>query len=1051
MAILPPALPIGASHLDENLLSKVPLFCGEAFGLRHVQKQRLPVPHPRQNAPLTLCDRSAASKSFAVTASVPQVSLTFGSVVEDERVREEEGKCRGTEEEHVKDEDRELVAECLSLEWNPQWYPVSLIDDLDRRVPSAVTIMGRHLIVSWDETNQLWKVWDEKLPGTLSSTSEEPMHGEAQSRLSPSNDFLEDFFQDFEKRLNRTVGYQSQRPNNVHTYRTKSESAFSNVNGYVQGSSGSSSKSSKLVNSNRTNPRMLSYGISHGKNGDGSNVNGSHTLEMQNGVHGLERNGIFQTNGIANTEAESPSRGAKARELGSNINNHDEINDGEIKPHKKSIKAFEFQHDKNVVQTKAAYTAQNVIFDGSIAASHESLQEILKGSLDNGKSIKEKAIMANRSRLASESIDRDDYDTTSSTSVVLKKPAVSSLLTSEEKTSRMTDPSNIMGVNIEDASADARTANVKELDLSSSLQAMRLLNSRHNYESAKDIAKELYERYPRDTDVLMEYAYIEKQLGDLVAAGSLYSQAISAFEAQENLGYDYVRALQALGSIEARARNAKRARVLFMESIRAARDAEWHSPDSIRGASVYGLHAWARLEEQLGNWGKARELLSRAAEIQPGNAVIHQSRALLEAKAHSWGIARHHFLLAVEAAPDDVKCWHAWAIFEARQGEYKKMRELFQRALEVEPKSIHCLQAWAHQETLIGTPESIEKARSLFQRCTELDPKSLFSWQAWAVMEKNTGNYDKARELFEHCLKLNSSSVACLQAYANLERHCENWGTARKLLRKAFKLEPENAAVLMEAAFVEQSVGNMEVAEKLFVLAGMADKRSSRVRNKMFASRKEIMEKEIGRGWKAFVKRGPKGKASSKAEVHPEYVKTSPIDSESLSGKDSEREIEKVPRSATRKGPRHSATSGAEIGTVKQEKLKSRLMELSSHSKQNTEVNSEMTINAIGAKRRNMKNTAVGKRHHAHLKWKDTKPSNFQVAINAIEAKQNELKVSFKTERRSSSGDSRSKSNFQDILDALEAKQRELGDFSGYEDSCSQREQSEMLLSKLGA
>ena len=86
--------------------------------------------------------------------------------------------------------------------------------------------------------------------------------------------------------------------------------------------------------------------------------------------------------------------------------------------------------------------------------------------------------------------------------------------------------------------------------------------------------------------------------------------------------------------------------------------AEEESPETVQGASVYGLHAWARLEEQLGNWKEARDLLSRAALIQPGNAVIHQSRALLEAKAHNWGPARHHFRLAVKANPKDVKCWH---------------------------------------------------------------------------------------------------------------------------------------------------------------------------------------------------------------------------------------------------------------------------------------------------------------------------------------------------------------------------------------------------------
>ena len=56
-----------------------------------------------------------------------------------------------------------------------------------------------------------------------------------------------------------------------------------------------------------------------------------------------------------------------------------------------------------------------------------------------------------------------------------------------------------------------------------------------------------------------------------MTAGGLYAQAIAVFEKQQNLGYDYIRALQALGSIEAHGRNAKRARVLFMESIDAAK------------------------------------------------------------------------------------------------------------------------------------------------------------------------------------------------------------------------------------------------------------------------------------------------------------------------------------------------------------------------------------------------------------------------------------------------------------------------------------------------
>ncbi|MCO5599276.1 hypothetical protein L7F22_053377 [Adiantum nelumboides] len=313
----------------------------------------------------------------------------------------------------------------------------------------------------------------------------------------------------------------------------------------------------------------------------------------------------------------------------------------------------------------------------------------------------------------------------SQSSVVLKKPKTKL----EEKVGGTTDFSNMYRLKTEGRDVIVNGSNGSCLDSTTSLQTLRRLNFQKEYKLAKGRVQELYKKYPNDTSVLMEFAFVEKQLGDLVAAGSLYSKAISAFEHQQNLGYDYVRALQALGSIEFRARNAKRARVLFMESIRAARQAEHHLPDSVSGASVYGLHAWAQLELQQGNWAKARDLLTRAADIQPENAVVHQSRALLEAKAHNWEEARYHFSLAVESAPNDVKCWHAWAIFEASQGKENKMRELFQRALEVDPDSVHCLQAWVHQETLFATLESKDKARSLLQRCTEIEPQSLYAWQ----------------------------------------------------------------------------------------------------------------------------------------------------------------------------------------------------------------------------------------------------------------------------------------------------------------------------------
>jgi tetratricopeptide (TPR) repeat protein len=123
------------------------------------------------------------------------------------------------------------------------------------------------------------------------------------------------------------------------------------------------------------------------------------------------------------------------------------------------------------------------------------------------------------------------------------------------------------------------------------------------------------------------------------------------------------------------------------------------------------------LEQQLGNWSKARSLLERAALVQPGNAVVHQTRALLEARVHNYAAARHHFRLAVDVAPTDISFnlkkigvsplqllnglsfrWdlvcelQAWALFEASQQKVQKMRSLFKQALKVDPENMHSLQ-----------------------------------------------------------------------------------------------------------------------------------------------------------------------------------------------------------------------------------------------------------------------------------------------------------------------------------------------------------------------
>ncbi|BBN00283.1 hypothetical protein MPTK1_1g27830 [Marchantia polymorpha subsp. ruderalis] len=403
-------------------------------------------------------------------------------------------------------------------------------------------------------------------------------------------------------------------------------------------------------------------------------------------------------------------------------------------------------------------------------------------------------------------------------------------------------PSSVKNADLEGLKVPAQIDESSDKRVEEDLSTFRRFLASGDKASARKIIMTLSKKYPENIKVILHRASLERKCGDMVAAGGLYSQAIRKFKLKGDLGIDYVRALQAWGTLEAHVQNPERARYLFMESLNASQKGEVES--SLRATGVYGLHGWAMLEERTGNWSKARALLQRAADLEPGNAVVHQSRARLEARAHNYAAARSHFKLSVEANPEDAKCWHAWAMFEASQKKWRKMRQLFGRALEVDPESTYTLQAWAHQEGLVGTVESKLRARNLYKKCAEINPNNVHCWQSWAILEQESGNFAEARILFERGLGANPESVLCLQAYAHMERKCGNLESAQRLLLVALAIEPENAASLMELAVVEDTLGNFEVAQELYQQAAILDKKKSRVKRRTFESRKKEFQVE---------------------------------------------------------------------------------------------------------------------------------------------------------------------------------------------------------------
>lgn len=55
--------------------------------------------------------------------------------------------------------------------WRDHWYPVSLIEDLDPKLPTPFQLLGRDIVLWFDRNKQEWVALDDKCPHRLAPLS----------------------------------------------------------------------------------------------------------------------------------------------------------------------------------------------------------------------------------------------------------------------------------------------------------------------------------------------------------------------------------------------------------------------------------------------------------------------------------------------------------------------------------------------------------------------------------------------------------------------------------------------------------------------------------------------------------------------------------------------------------------------------------------------------------------------------------------------------------------------------------------------------------------
>ncbi|KAL5163383.1 Protein high chlorophyll fluorescent 107 [Glycine soja] len=238
------------------------------------------------------------------------------------------------------------------------------------------------------------------------------------------------------------------------------------------------------------------------------------------------------------------------------------------------------------------------------------------------------------------------------------------------------------------------------------------------------------------------WANLELKQGNLKKARILLGKGLQYCGQNE---YIY----QTLARLEARANRYQQARYLFNQATKCNPNscASWLKAVQASPKNRYAWHVWGVFEANMGNIDMGRKLLKIGHNLNPRDAVLLQSLALLEYQYSTANVARVLFRRASELNPRHQPVWFAWGWMEWKERNLNKARKLYQKTLSIDQNSetaARCLQAWGVLEHRVG---NLSAARRLFKSSLNINSQSYVTWMTWASMEEDQGNSVRAEEI----------------------------------------------------------------------------------------------------------------------------------------------------------------------------------------------------------------------------------------------------------------------------------------------------------------
>ena len=165
--------------------------------------------------------------------------------------------------------------------------------------------------------------------------------------------------------------------------------------------------------------------------------------------------------------------------------------------------------------------------------------------------------------------------------------------------------------------------------------------------------------------------------------------------------------------------------VLLLTFAACERNAGLPKPDSKEYRDLVTAFYVGLAGLQTGEDVRAKEKLTRATEIAPGEPATWANLGLLAVRQQEFDTAYEKVEKARSLAPDNSQIEALLGLIESKRGKLPEATAHLKKAVELDPKNLRALYALAQETERQGAETSDAEAQSLLQKILETQPDNL--------------------------------------------------------------------------------------------------------------------------------------------------------------------------------------------------------------------------------------------------------------------------------------------------------------------------------------